>query len=172
MPGIRNQYLTGWGATLPAANPADSGPVTLGLRLQCARAATIVGCRYYRDNSDSGSHVGMLLDPATLQVLRVTRFHLLVAGPAGGYGWEAAYFKPSLHVAAHATIVVAVYFPNGNYWRTLNALNNDVVNGDVTTLAWAFGAENGMYNYGFGLIPRSSFNKSRYGVDALFYETQ
>jgi len=149
--------------TTPSSVDAnDPSSVELGLKFRADANGFITGIRFYKSALNTGTHVGKvytssgtLLGSATFQ------------GETAS-GWQQVVFGTPVAVTANTTYVASYHTTTGHYSATsgyfasagvdappLHALSN------VTSL-------NGVYNYGSGGFPTSSFNATNYWVDVIF----
>src|SRR5436190_24101168 len=119
----------------------------------------VVGVRFYRDLTNTGSQTGSLwLADGTLLAQ--------VAFPdSAAPGWQEARFAAPVAVTAGTLYVVSYHAPNGHYSATGNFFAADWTNGPLRAPA----AGNGVFHYGAdSTFPTSTFNATNYWVDPLF----
>jgi hypothetical protein len=139
----------------------DSNPVELGVKFQSSQAGSIIGIRFYKGPSNTGTHVGHLWT-ATGSMLASVTFTNETSG------WQQANFASPVSIQAN-TIYVASYHCSGFYSVDNNYFNNPVTNGPLTAPASAnVSGGNGVYAYGSGSFPSNTFLGSNYWVDLVF----
>src|SRR5262245_39644742 len=150
-------------SAVPAlADAGDASAIELGVKFRSDVNGSITGIRFFKSAANTGTHVGRLYssNPTLLAPPTIPN--------ATAIGWQHVTFRSPVNVTAD-TIYVASYHTdaghysaNGAYFAAtgvdttpLHALSN------VTSL-------NGVYQYGAGGFPNSSYNATNYWVDVVF----
>jgi len=144
-----------------AAN--DTGAVELGLRFRADQNGTITGVRFYKANTNTGTHVGSLWTN-TGTLLATATF----AGETAS-GWQQVTFSAPVAITANTTYVVSYHTNAGNY--SVNGgyfASAGTDNPPLHALATGVSGANGIYAYGAGGFPNQTFNASNYWVDVVF----
>jgi len=146
----------------PNAVPAtDSNPdnlaVQLGTKFVPAKSGQVVGVRFYKGTTNTGTHTGSLWSASGTRLAEAT------FGTESAGGWQSAYFATPVSVTAGTTYVISYQAPNGNYSSTGAFFSAPYVNGDLSAPA----TSNGVYAYGNDLFPSNSYNATNYWVDPL-----
>jgi hypothetical protein len=140
----------------------DPSSVELGFKFQASSAGDIIGIRFYKGATNTGTHVADLWS-STGSLLTTATFTNETAS-----GWQQVNFTTPVTIAA-GTTYIASYHTAGNYSADPNLFANAVVNGPLTAPSSASAGGNGVYAYGTGsLFPTNTFNAASYGVDVLF----
>ena len=141
-------------------DPQDTGEVELGMHLQASADLTVHAIRYYRGSTGSGASSGSLWDSQG-NLLATTSF-----GPAAAPGWYTAYLSAPVAISSGEQFTVSYHAPNGGYVVT----GADFANGKSNAVLSLSGS-NGLYAYGSGSRPTSSWNNSNYFADLLYSVT-
>ena len=145
------------GAIPSTVNVNDPSPIELGLRFQSSQAGKILGVRFFKGPSNTGTHVGTLWDENGNKLAQV-HFNGETAS-----GWQAALFPSPVEVSANTTYVVS-YHTSGFYSADRNFFASDFTSGPLTAMA----AQNDVYLYGSGGFPTNSYQATNYWVDVVF----
>ncbi|MFC5040158.1 DUF4082 domain-containing protein [Ornithinimicrobium kibberense] len=143
----------------------DSSPVELGVRFQTSRPGTITGLRFFRGPGNDGPHIGHLWTAdgtllATLSFTGETR-----------RGWQQALFADPVPVAADTAYVASYHAPVGRYAATSGGLAAGRTNGPLVAVAGGSDTPNGVFAYGPGGFPSSSWGSGNYWVDVIFADS-
>ena len=152
---------------LPLAPPAvaswnDPNADELGVKFESAVPGYIVGIRFYKGSSNTGTHVGhlwsstgTLLDSATFTNETAT-------------GWQQVSFASPVAIAADTVYIASYYAPSGDYAASGGYFaSSGYSSGPLTALSNAAAGGNGVYFDGSG-FPTSSYNATNYWVDVDF----
>lgn len=142
-------------------DPQDTGEVELGMHLEASADLTVHAIRYYRGSTGTGASSGSLWDSQG-NLLATTTF-----GPAAAPGWYTAYLSAPVAISSGEQFTVSYHAPNGGYVVT----GADFANGK-SNAALSLSGSNGLYAYGSGSRPTSSWNHSNYFADLLYSVTQ
>jgi len=159
-------------ATPAHATSGDSNAVELGVKFKPAVNGTAAGIRFYKGNTNTGTHVGHLWSASGAQLAQVTFTNETATG------WQSANFATPVQLTAGTTYVASYYAPVGEYSYDSSPsdagnLSNAVTNasGDLTALASSASGGNGVYKYtssASGAFPSNTYANSNYWVDVLF----
>jgi hypothetical protein len=148
-------------ATPSVLNSNDPNPVELGMKFTSSVGGEILGLRYYKGASDTGSHVGSLWTSSGTLLASATFSN------ESSSGWQTVTFSSPVSITAGSTYVAA-YHSNGDYTDTPSYFTTATTNGPLTALASGSGGD-GLYTYGgSSVFPTSSYNSTNYWVDVLF----
>jgi VCBS repeat-containing protein len=140
----------------------DPNSVELGLKFTASSAGDVMGLRFYKGASNTGTHVANLWT-STGTLLATATFTNETAT-----GWQQVNFAAPVTITA-GTTYVASYHTSGNYAADPNLFSSAVTNGPLTAPSSATTGGNGVYAYGSeSLFPSNSYNSTSYGVDVLF----
>ncbi|MCP3100321.1 DUF4082 domain-containing protein [Myxococcus sp. K15C18031901] len=153
----------------PTATPAvasvtnDFAAVELGVKFRSDVDGDILGIRFYKGATNTGTHVGSLWS-ATGQRLGFATFTSETAS-----GWQQVLFTTPVPVTANTTYVASYHAPGGAYAFD----NGGLVAGQDTpplhALAGASNGGNGVFTYGAaGSFPSTAFGNANYWVDVVF----
>lgn len=137
----------------------DTKSVTLGLRFTSDVPGKVVGIRFFKGSSNTGSHVGTLWSSTGANLGQVS-----FVGESGS-GWQQANFAAPISIAANTAYIASYFAPSGNYaeeqfyaWQNLNSAPLHVPAGG-----------SGVYAYGSAAaFPNTAWNNSNYWVDVVF----
>jgi len=149
-------------ATPTTVDGGDSNSVELGVRFQSSSAGNIAGIRFYKADTNTGTHTGSLW---------AADGTLLAQGTFSGEGesgWQTMLFNTPVAITADTTYVAGYLAPNGHYSVTSHAFDSAFSNPPLSVLADG-AAGNGLYQYTTTpQIPTNSFNAANYFVDVLY----
>jgi hypothetical protein len=144
---------------LPAvSDTADNSAIEVGVKFQVSVTGTITGLRFYKGVGNTGTHVAHLWN-STGTLLATATFTSETAT-----GWQYVSFATPVAVLAGTTYLASYHTDTGNYASTAGYFSTAHTDGEITALA----ASNGVYAYGAGTFPTSSFNSTNYWVDVVF----
>ncbi|OSJ19067.1 hypothetical protein BST63_04020 [Bradyrhizobium canariense] len=140
----------------------DGKALEVGLKFQASTSGDILGLRFYKGPSNTGTHVGDLWS-GTGTLLATATFTNETES-----GWQQVNFSTPVTIAA-GTTYIASYHSAGGYSSDPNFFANSVTSGPVTAPSSSSSGGNGVYAYGTdSLFPTNSFNATSYAVDVLF----
>ncbi|MFB6452994.1 DUF4082 domain-containing protein [Bradyrhizobium tunisiense] len=143
-----------------AAN--DPNSVELGVKFQASTPGDIIGIRFYKGPSNTGTHVADLWS-GTGTLLATATFTNETAD-----GWQQVNFATPVTIMPGSTYV-ASYHTSGNYAADPGLLANAITNGPLTAPSSASIGGNGVFAYGTdNLFPTNTYNSTSYGVDVVF----
>ena len=157
--------LTVFDLQTPAqADANDGSAVEVGVKFQADESGSVTGVRFYKADTNTGTHVGSLWTASGTRLAQAT-FENETAS-----GWQTATFATPVNVTAGTTYVASYHAPKGHYSATASAFAPDGVdNAPLHALSNAT-SPNGVYSYSAApsTFPTSSFNASNYWVDVTF----
>lgn len=144
----------------------DVGPdssVELGVRFKSDVNGWINGVRFYKASTNTGTHVanlwtnnGSLLATATFT-------------SETSSGWQQVNFSNPVPITANTTYVVSYHTTVGHYSADVGYFSSQGVdNIPLHALQDGAGGSNGIYNYGTGGFPNSSYKSTNYWIDVAF----
>ncbi|MCK1590070.1 DUF4082 domain-containing protein [Bradyrhizobium sp. 169] len=146
--------------SIVAAN--DPKSAELGIKFQTSAPGDVVGLRFYKGPSNTGTHVADLWS-STGTLLATTTFTSETAD-----GWQQVNFATPVTIMP-GTTYVASYHTAGNYAADPGLLANAITNGPLTAPSSASVGGNGVFAYGTdSLFPTNTYNATSYGVDVVF----
>ncbi|WP_153506153.1 DUF4082 domain-containing protein [Cumulibacter manganitolerans] len=155
-----------WISTDRPDTPAssDAGGVEVGVRFRAAGSGSILGLRFYKGLGNDGPHVGRLWTAAGA-LLGSVSFDDETAS-----GWQQARFSTPIAISGGTDYVASYYAPSGHYAVTGGGLNATRTRGPLTAPATSGATPNGVFAYGGGGFPSSSYNGGNYWVDVLYVD--
>jgi hypothetical protein len=149
-------------AVPPLSDSGDSASVVLGVKFTADVDGSIIGLRFYKAPTNTGTHIGTLWS-AGGDVLRQATF----AGESAS-GWQVLTFDTPVAISAGTTYVASYIAPNGHYAITLGAFYAAITNPPLRALSTLAG-NNGVFAYSsVPTFPTGTHNASNYWVDVLF----
>ncbi|QQO18220.1 DUF4082 domain-containing protein [Bradyrhizobium diazoefficiens] len=146
--------------SIVAANDPQS--VELGVKFQTSTPGDVVGIRFYKGPSNTGTHVADLWS-STGTLLATATFTNETAD-----GWQQVNFATPVTIMPGTTYVASYHTP-GDYASDPGLLANAITNGPLTAPSSASIGGNGVFAYGTdSLFPTNTFNATSYGVDVVF----
>ncbi|HTJ56868.1 MAG TPA: DUF4082 domain-containing protein [Devosiaceae bacterium] len=136
---------------------SDASPVNLGVQFVASQGGQILGIKYYKGPSDTGTHTGSLWSSTGTLLATATFTNETTSG------WQTVTFSNPVTITA-GTTYVASYHSNGHYTATSGYFNTAHTSGPLTA-----STSNGLYTYGTGnVFPTSTFGGSNYWVDVVY----
>jgi WD40 repeat protein len=156
-----------WSSSTIPSTPSVNDPnaVELGVKFTVDLDGFITGIRFYKGNTNTGTHVGHLWTSAGAQ-LATAAFSNETAT-----GWQQVNFSTPVPVTAGTVYVASYYAPRGNYAATNSPEfgTSGVDAPPLHLLKSGVSGPNGVYLYGVGGgFPTNSFNSTNYWVDVVF----
>jgi methionine-rich copper-binding protein CopC len=150
-------------APVTAANP-DTSSTELGVKFRSDSAGYIIGVRFYKGSTNTGTHVGSLWSSTGTLLAQATFTNETASG------WQEVVFSAPVAIAANTTYVASYHAPNGHYAEDDNFFaSGGVDNGPLHALAAGVDGANGVYAYGSSsLFPSSNYLSANYWVDVVF----
>jgi hypothetical protein len=146
------------GTPTGAVDAADTSAVNLGVQFQASASGFITGVRFYKQATNTGTHLGSLWTSTGT---------LLASGTFAGEsasGWQELVFSSPVAITAGTTYVASYHTNTGHYAATTSGLASPVTTGPLTALAGG-----GVYAYSTAnAFPSNSFNASNYWVDVVY----
>jgi hypothetical protein len=157
---------TAWSSSTAPANPSVNDPnaVELGVKFTVELDGVILGVRFYKGPSNTGTHVGNLWSISG-QLLATATF-----SNETSTGWQQVTFSSPVAVKAN-TVYVASYHTNvGNYAGDNGFFATTGVDSPpVHLLRDGVSGGNGVYAYSASSIfPSNTYQSSNYWVDVVF----
>jgi hypothetical protein len=149
---------------VPASN--DTNAVELGVKFRAASDGRITGLRFYKGDSNMGTHEGHLWTTSG-QLLASVTFQ-----GESDTGWQQMNLATPVQITAGQTYI-ASYHTSGHYAIDKFFFQNGPVVADpLTALQDGTDGGNGVYAYGpSGSFPSNTFGSSNYWVDVVFQQT-
>jgi hypothetical protein len=149
-------------ATPGDESSTDSRATELGVRFSPLRDGYIKGVRFYKNDGNTGTHVGRLWSSTGTKLAEAT-FTNETAN-----GWQQVQFATPVAVTAGTTYVASYHAPAGHYpYDPFYFSVDNTTRGPLAALANISGRPNGVYLYGSG-FPTSSSQGTNYWVDVVY----
>ena len=151
--------------TPATVDSGDASAVTLGVAFTADSNGQVMGIRFYKASTNTGTHVGALWS-ATGTPLASAPFTGETAS-----GWQTVLFSTPVSVTAGTTYVASYFAPSGHYSVTSAAFTTAIDHPPLHAVANG-ATPNGVYMYGpASTFPTNTFNAGNYWVDVLFAPT-
>jgi hypothetical protein len=171
-----------WGSavTPPTADAGDPHSAELGVKFSSEVFGVVTGVRFYKSESNTGTHIGSLWS-ASGQRLASATFTSETAS-----GWQQVTFSTPVDIFPNTTYVASYFDPAGHYAASTyyfynppptggNALNSPPLHALPAASSVAGGAytsANGVFTYSAAsTFPVNSFSGTNYWVDPVFVPT-
>ena len=153
-----------WGAgAIPGTPDAGRDLATeLGVRFRSDVPGTVQGVRFYKSPSNTGTHVGSLWSAAGKRLASA-----VFTGETGS-GWQQVAFTAPVAIQANVDYVVSYSCPGGHYAADANGLARGYDRVPLHVPANGAGGGNGLFAYGAGSFPASTYRATNYWVDVAF----
>ncbi len=150
------------GAATPTllADP-DTSPIELGVKFRSSVDGFITGLRFFKSAQNTGTHVGKLWNSGGTLLAQATFANETASG------WQDVSFPSPVAITANTVYVASYHAPVGRYSVNDGYFTTSAhANGPLTALANSESA-NGVYQYGAGGFPSSTYQSSNYWVDVV-----
>jgi hypothetical protein len=159
------------GAFGGSANTNDPGPeaIETGVKFKVSQPGFINGVRFYKGNSNTGTHIGQLWNVAGGAPLKTVTF----TGESAT-GWQQMNFATGYHVGTGTILIASVYMPTGTYAVTGGYFSGPLTNDGITLLCNCDGTSpnNGVFDYtttgALTTPPTNNFGGANYWIDVSF----
>ena len=152
-------------SVVPAISGAnDPSSVELGMRFTAERNGLVTAIRFYKDAENTGQHTGRLWTAAGELLASV------VFANESGWGWQEQALPNPVALQPGDTYVVSYHAPNGRYSSTEYGFDVASSNPPLYAFPNTASSRNGVYSYGSGGFPTSSYHGSNYYVDVVFVD--
>ncbi len=154
----------------PAQTPGtvtvnDPSAVELGVKFTADVGGSVLGVRFYKGPSNTGTHTGSLWTSSG-QLLATATFTNETAS-----GWQQVKFSQPVTISAGTAYVVSYHTNVGYYSADANSFASALDRPPLHAVANGV-SPNGVYRYGSAsAFPNQSYNASNYWVDVLFTAT-
>ncbi len=154
-------------SSVPAiVDSGDGNPVETGVRFQSDYDGYILGIRFYKASTNTGSHIANLWSTdGTGSLLATGTFDA-----ESNSGWQQITFANPVPVSANTSYVASYFAPHGHY-STTNLLfdTGGVDTPPLHALANTSSQPNGLFSYNASsTYPTSGYNASSYWVDVVY----
>ncbi|MGZ4360367.1 MAG: DUF4082 domain-containing protein, partial [Gaiellaceae bacterium] len=129
----------------------------LGVKIQVTSPVQLTAIRFYKDSSETGSHVGTVWSSGGAVLARTT-----FSGETAS-GWQQQTLTAPLSLQPGQVYIVSVGF-NAFFSYTSSGLLNQITSGPLQSVA---DGRNGVYGSAAGVFPNQSFRSTNYFVDAV-----
>lgn len=147
----------------PSAN--DPNAVEIGVRFRADIDGYILGVRYYRGPQNGGTHRGRLWATSGTLLASATFTNETATG------WQQVNFDTAVPITANTTYIASYHAPQGGAaFDQFYFSGSGVARPPLRALADGEDGGNGVYLYGAGGFPTSTWNGSNYWVDVVFSE--
>ena len=150
----------------PTSTPAvsadpDTSANELGVKFSSSQAGSITGIRFYKDASNTGTHVGSLWSASGTRLASATFTE-------SASGWQQVSFASPVPITAGTTYVASYFAPNGHYSTTDGYFTGPTGNAPLSAPAETASSPNGVYKAGSTGFPTQGYSASNYWVDVVF----
>lgn len=141
----------------PYSDNPDSQAVELGVQFTSSESGYIVGIRFYKGASSSGTNIGNLWSSSGTLLVTAT------FSDETASGWQEVNFSQPVAIQAGATYIASYFAPNGNYADNLGFFAGGGLSSGPLT------ASGSVYGYSAtSKFPTQTYDNSNYYVDVVF----
>ncbi|WP_241759270.1 DUF4082 domain-containing protein [Pyxidicoccus parkwayensis] len=153
-----------FGDRVPAntVEEADTRSVELGVRFRSNVTGTITALRFYRGTGNANGYVARLWSSTGTLLAQVPVSDGRIPG------WQEVALPTPVPISANTLYVASYYTSNGLFARDPSGLASAVTSGNLTAPASSSIGGNGVYAYGSGGFPASTYKDTNYWVDVRF----
>ncbi|HEX5495759.1 MAG TPA: DUF4082 domain-containing protein [Mycobacteriales bacterium] len=150
--------------TVPdTVNTPDANAIEVGTKVRFDTKGFVTGVRFYKGSQNTGTHTGSLWSSTG------TRLATGTFTSETSSGWQTLTFAEPVSVQANTTYVVSYHTDTGFYSSSRGYFGAQEASfGAVHALRSGVDGSNGVFRYGAGGFPASSFSSTNYWVDVLF----
>jgi PKD repeat protein len=143
----------------------DTNAVEVGVKFQADVDGLITGIRFYKSDTNAGTHVGSLWSRDGHLLAKATFTNETDSG------WQQVDFAEPIAITANTVYVASYHTDVGQYSVDENYFaNSGVDNGPLHALRSRRRNGNGVYRYGSSGFPTKTYRASNYWVDVVFTE--
>jgi hypothetical protein len=155
----QQSYVTIYPSKTVPATPAGIDPraVELGVRFAVSTPGSVVALRYYKGPENDGAHIGSLWNASGAALAHATFRN------ESRSGWQVVFFNKSVALVPHHYYVASYHTSTGHYAQQQWAFADNRSLGNTTITA-----SEGLFAYGTGAFPTSTWHNAAYYVDVLF----
>lgn len=143
----------------------DPQGVELGMRFRAGVDGTVTGVRFHKSAANTGPHTGSLWTEDGDRLAQVT------FSDETASGWQTAAFTTPVPITANRFYVVSYHTTTGHYSADNNGFAQAHDNGPLHAPADTPEKPNGLFRYGSGGFPTSTYAATNYWVDVTFAPT-
>ena len=137
----------------------DSQPVSVGVKFTSDVAGSIAGIRFYKDATNTGTHIGQLYTASGTLLGSATFTN------ETNSGWQEITFATPVQINPNTTYVASYFTDSGQYAQDINYFTSSFNDAPLHATV-------GVYTYGSAAtFPSHSYALSNYWVDVLFTAT-
>src|SRR5262249_7295781 len=148
--------------TPAVASENDAQAVEVAVKFRSDLPGVITGLRFYKGSQNTGTLVGNLWTTSGQQLATVT-----FTGETAS-GWQQANFNNPVQIAPNTTYVASYHTTAGFYSADEGYFTSKGVDTPPLHALANSVSPNGVYQYGPGGFPTSTFNATNYWVDVVF----
>jgi hypothetical protein len=152
--------VTIFGSKSPAdADVRDTSSAELGVKFRSSKAGYILGVRFYKGATNTGTHVGALWSATGKKLASVT-----FSGESAS-GWQRANFAQPVKISADTTYIASYHASKGRYAGDTSYFDKAMTNAPLS-------ATGSRYAYGSGsMFPTKTYKDTNYYVDVVYSAT-
>ncbi|MDP8909083.1 MAG: DUF4082 domain-containing protein, partial [Chloroflexota bacterium] len=163
-----------WGSNVipSTVDSGDGSPIEVGVKFRSETAGEILGIRFYKASTNTGTHVGSLWTAGGQRLAQAT------FSSESASGWQTVSFANPVTITPDTTYVASYFAPNGHYAASRGWMYPDpapprggggVDSPPLHALRNFGSAGNGVFTYASSsTFPSSSFKAANYWVDVVF----
>jgi hypothetical protein len=138
----------------------------LGMRFTSSTAGYVTGVRFYKSDTNTGTHTGTLWSNTGTQLATGTFAN------ESSSGWQTLTFATPVAITANTAYVVSYHTTIGHYAYSAGYFTQARTNGPLTAVADSGSGHNGLFTASTGTtFPTSTYNANNYWVDVIFNTT-
>jgi endonuclease/exonuclease/phosphatase family metal-dependent hydrolase len=140
----------------------DTRAVELGIKVRSNVNGQIEAIRFYRGTGNGAGYMARLWTSSGTLLAEVPVTDGAIPG------WQEATLPTPIPITAGTTYVASYHTSNGRFARDPSGMAGAVVSGNLTAPGSASAGGNGVYRYGGGGFPNSTYKETNYWVDVRF----
>lgn len=159
------KFISIWEGAAPVASTAtnDGRAIELGVKFRSDVSGYVLGVRFHKAATNTGVHTG------SLWMRDGTRLATATFTNETPSGWQEVRFTQPVRINAGTTYVASYHTQNGNYSYSSGYFTNaGKDNPPLRALRDGLDGGNGVFRYGDGGFPDSSWNATNYWADVVF----
>ena len=154
-------------ASTTAAGPdGDASAVELGVRFRSESSGYVTGVRFYKQSTNTGTHVGNLWSNSGTLLATATFANESTSG------WQQVTFGTPVAITANTTYVASYHTNVGHYAANLGYFAAGFDNAPLHALRDGVDGPSGVYAYGAASrFPDQTYQSTNYWVDVVYATT-
>ena len=150
----------------PIGDANSDSPLEVGMKFRSTEDGWITALRFYKQPSNTGTHVGHLWSSSGTKLAEVTFSNETASG------WQQAQLPTPVQITKDTTYVTSYHSSLGRHAFSSGFFGSSTTRTPLIAPSDFLAGGNGVYRYGASGFPNSTFGATNYWVDATFQRAQ